>query len=67
MEVSCENCQRSKCDFWKQCNDTIYNTENWCEVCNDLDIDRCFTIDCTKIKSESEYSTHPLQIVKRGD
>lgn len=67
MEISCENCQCSRCDFWRSCNDSIYHIEDWCEVCNDLDIERCHTTDCASIRSENEYRTHPLQIVKRGE
>ncbi len=67
MEINCENCLCSKCDSWKECNDSIYGVENWCEVCNDLDIDHCYTEECHQIISEGAFSTHPLQIVMRGD
>ena len=67
MTISCDNCVCSKCDLWKSCNDKIYNVENWCDVCNDMDIDRCFTAECDKLRSTSNYSTHPLQILSKGD
>lgn len=64
--VCCENCLCSKCDFWKICNDAVYNVENWCDVCNDLDIDHCFTEKCDKIKSTGKHLSHPLQTVLEG-
>lgn len=66
MTISCENCLCSKCDYWKECNDSIYEAENWCYVCNDTDIDHCFTDKCDKIQTISRYKTHPLQLMERN-
>ena len=65
MIINCENCLCSKCDYWKECNDIIYNVNNWCETCHDPDIDRCFTAECDKIKSTNNYLNHPLQKIMR--
>ena len=65
MMINCENCMCSKCDHWKTCNDTIYDIDNWCAVCNDLDIKHCFTIKCNEIKSIDNYLSHPLQKARR--
>lgn len=64
--ICCEKCLCSKCDFWKICNDKIYNIENWCSVCNDLDVNYCFTEECDVMKATGNYLTHPLQIVEKG-
>jgi len=67
MEISCDNCACSKCDHWDSCNDSIYNTHKWCYVCNDLDIDRCFTYECDYCCSNNNYLNHPLQNAIRGE
>lgn len=58
--ICCDNCKCILCDFWKSCNDNIYYRKNWCEVCNDMDIDRCFTIECDSIVTKKVYLTHPI-------
>ena len=65
MDISCEKCLCSKCDNWETCNDSIYNVDNWCDVCNDLDIEHCFTDKCKGFKSISYYLSHTLQIARR--
>lgn len=67
MEICCENCQCSKCDFWRECNDSIYGVENWCERCNEMDIDHCHTTDCKTMEHRNRYQSHPLQIARQGD
>jgi hypothetical protein len=61
MEITCGNCNCSKCKLWKKCNDEIYEIDYWCFRCPELAIDHCHEKEgeCEAFIYDEEQ-THPI-------